>query len=133
MPIDKFGRHMLRASPYTTFQKYVGSEPFYFCQPVNFNAPCLIYIKGEYDPKQSIAFYKLENGQVAYKSPISGSIKNITLSPKVKVFLNNEGFEYQEILNKNLKEGDELNFLYDSTNKNFYAEILVSCSVTNDG
>lgn len=132
MPIDKFGRHMLRSMPYSPLQPPSNKENFYFCQPADFKTPCLMYIRGVYNRAQNALLFHLENGSTIYKSPISGIIKHITITPNVTLFLNGEGVD--KIVNTPLNKGDELSFAITSSNQTvLYVELVVLCSVSKDG
>lgn len=133
MPIDKFGRHMLRAEPYPTFRFDIETTPFYICEPSKFYSPCLITIRGEKSTVQSMGFYELENNSLAYTMPVSGIIKSINIDPQVKIFINNESSESASLVDKSVKKGDQLSFTVTSKPK-FYVEIVVGCSlIKKDG
>lgn len=132
MPIDKFGRHMLRAEPYPTFRFDIETTPFYICEPSKFYSPCIITIRGEKNVERSIAFYELENNELAYTIPVLGTIKALNIDPQIKIFINNENFEQASLLEKKIKKGDRVSFTLGPKSK-LYVEIVIGCPlIKND-
>lgn len=128
MPIDKFGRHMLRAEPYPTFTLNADSTPFYICEPTKLYTPCIITIRGEIKKSKSIAFYELENNELKYSIPVSGIIKGINIEPKITIFLNGASYEWEKLLGGKVEKGDTLSFALGSKPK-LYIELILSCSL----
>lgn len=128
MPIDKFGRHMLRATPYSNVQPSIDSTSFFLCQPTEFKSPCVLYINGVYDINKSVSFFRLHNGELEYKSPISGVIDQVVITPNIKIFKNElDWFDGTLLKDKKIQKGDKLRFFTESEHKTLYAEITVLC------
>lgn len=131
MPIDKFGRHMLRATAYPTLRLSTDSTPFYMCEPSKFYSPCVITIRGVSNLRESVAFYALENNEVEYILPVSGVLKDINISPNVQIFINSERFDKANIVNEKLRKGDRLKFSLQSE-PTFHTELVLFCPLQKD-
>lgn len=141
MPIDKFGRHMLRKSiiPYSSptssspiLTSPPGTSPFYICEPALHYSKCIINIRGHLQKSKSISLYTLENTTTEYKFPISGKIENIEVSPiDTTVFLNTIEVVTQKLVGKIINIGDQLIF-YARNKDPLYVQIVLQCPITKD-
>lgn len=141
MPIDKFGRHMLknRIIPYSSptlsspiLTSPPRTSPFYICEPSSHHSKCVINIRGRLQKSQSLNFYTLENTTTEYKFPVSGKIENIEVSPvDTTVFLNTNAVVTHELAGKIINIGDT--FIFHAKNKDpLYVQIVLQCPIAKD-
>lgn len=134
MPLDKFGRHMLRSRlhPIHTSTTTSLTSPFYICEPSSYHSKCIIYIHGQVDQNKSVALYVLDNTNTDYKFPVSGKIENVQIFPsKTSVFLNGVGVN--NIEGKIVKKGDTLSFSITSMiTVPLYVQIVIQCPLIQD-
>lgn len=142
MPLDKFGRHMLRTrlAPYSSPQlphppvltSSPVSSPFYICEPSSHHSKCVINIRGRLDKSQNILHYTLENQTDEYKSPIFDRVEHIEITPiDSRVLINDDIFTIDELVGKIINKGDT--FIFPAPKKvSLYVEIVLQCPITKD-
>lgn len=130
MPIDKFGRHMLRTTPYQ--QLPISSSPYYICEPTTFYTPCIITIRGSFNKGRSTSFYELENNGIVYTLPVSGVVKDININPTNKIFINSKSYDTTTLLGQKLAKGDQLGFPLVALQSHQYLQIVLLCPLLKD-
>lgn len=98
MPVDKFGRHYLGHNDDALILVDDIPKTYYETK---------LLVTGIRYPK----FYQLFNGSTSYKvtSP-SGTITNIVLPSRVKLFINRNEVSGTELIGKTLNKGDIISF-----------------------
>lgn len=142
MPLDKFGRHMLRTrlAPYLSPQSSYSpiltssptSSPFYICEPSLHHSKCFINIRGHLDKSQSLLHYTLENATTEYKSPVYGRIEHIEIIPSNSTILvNDDMIAIDQLVGKIINKGDKFTFLAVKKDS-LYVEIVLQCPLAKD-
>lgn len=144
MPIDKFGRHMLKRklnvdlSPHllTSPTPMADLSPFYICQPASHHAKCVLQIHGIFNMKTSVAFYTLDQQDVQYKFPVSGKLESIDISPATTLITLNdaESVSAHDLVETIVNKGDTLKFLTSQpkSTPSLYVQIVVQCPIAKD-
>lgn len=145
MPIDKFGRHLLRSNAVTYSSPIIStpaplvsssatSSPFYICEPSSHHSKCVLTIRGNSIPRRSISYYILENNTTDYSFPISGKIENIIISPSTtKVWRSNLSIQSNELIGDTIAKSDVLKFVSLNQTEPLYVEIVLQCPIAKDG
>lgn len=135
MPIDKFGRHMLRdrSVPYSppTITSSPDSSPFYICEPKLHHSKCVINLRGH---STKTGMYILENNKDEYVFPISGKLESLEIVPATcQMFLNGgTALTSIELIGTNINKGDKINFITVSKQPSLYVEIVLQCPITKN-
>jgi hypothetical protein len=136
MPIDKFGRHILRAAPYQSVTSpqmpVITSSPntsaFYICEPSLHHSKCIINIRGVENKSKKHSYYILENTKEEYIFPISGKIESIEISPtNCPVSFGIKTLKSSDLIGKNINKGDIIRFRGQSAS--LYVEIVLQCPI----
>lgn len=141
MPIDKFGRHMLRkriipysssTSSFPILTSPPGTSPFYICEPSLHHSKCIINIRGHLQKSKSLSLYTLENTTTVYKFPVFGKIESIEVSPiDTTVFFNKTEVIIEKLVGNIINIGDQLIF-YARNKDPLYVQIVLQCPITKD-
>lgn len=145
MPVDKFGRHFLKTSPYKITSDTVSipkSKPFYIWEPKNQYSKCVIGISSAATNSKSHVnsefIYFLKNQKNYYQFPVGGKIENFEMFPlQTKIKLNDsENFVTGgSFIGQQVNKGDKLTFIAKDSkdsNKPLYIEIVLQCPVSNE-
>lgn len=140
MPVDKFGRHFLRTSPYPLEDTILlpKSTPFYIFQPSNLYSKCIITIvSGESTQKSRVSkepSYVLENHKTSYKFSLSGKIENLYMFPtNTKVIFNGTIIAQNDLIGKQIIINDKIAFHaenVESLKEKLYVEIVLNCPIS---
>lgn len=145
MPIDKFGRHLLRSNAVTYSSPIIStpaplvnssatSSTFYICEPSSHHSKCVLTIRGHSIPKRSVAYYILENNTTDYSFPISGKIENIIISPPTtKVWQSNLSIPSNKYIGETIAKSDVFRFISLNQTEPLYVEIVLQCPIAKDG
>lgn len=136
MPIDKFGRHILRdrSTPYLlpTLASSPQSSPFYICEPSLHHSKCIIKIKGSENKLSGM--YTLENQKQEYIFPISGKIEYVDIFPTDCEMFHNFGSAItpKGLIGLTINKGDKLLFNTVPGQPSLHMEMVLQCPITKN-